>query len=51
MDDCEAAVERAKAAGGTLVFGPNDIPNAGRAAIISDPAGAIFVAMQPTETS
>ena len=50
VEACDAAVDRAKAAGGSLVFGPNDIPNAGRAAIISDPAGAIFVVMQPTET-
>jgi predicted enzyme related to lactoylglutathione lyase len=49
VDDCDAAVQRAKAAGGSLVFGPNDIPNAGRAAIISDPGGAIFVAMRPDE--
>jgi predicted enzyme related to lactoylglutathione lyase len=51
VDGCDAAVERATAAGGSLVFGPNDIPNAGRAAIISDPAGAIFVVMQPNETA
>jgi uncharacterized protein len=49
VDNCDAAVERAKAAGGSLIFGPNDIPNAGRAAIIGDPGGAIFVAMQPNE--
>lgn len=51
VEECDAAVERAKAAGGSLVFGPNDIPNAGRAAIITDPGGAIFVAMQPGETT
>ena len=49
VDDCDAAVERAKTAGGSLIFGPNDIPNAGRAAIIGDPGGAIFVVMQPIE--
>lgn len=49
VDSCDAAVERAKAAGGSLIFGPNDIPNAGRAAIIGDPGGAIFVVMQPNE--
>jgi hypothetical protein len=48
VDDCDAAVERAKTAGGSLIFGPNDIPNAGRAAIIGDPGGAIFVVMQPS---
>jgi predicted enzyme related to lactoylglutathione lyase len=50
VEECDAAVERAKAAGGSLVFGPNDIPNAGRAGIVSDPGGAIFVVMQPNET-
>ena len=49
VDNCDTAVERAKTAGGSLIFGPNDIPNAGRAAIIGDPGGAIFVAMQPSE--
>jgi predicted enzyme related to lactoylglutathione lyase len=49
VEQCEATVEKAKAAGGSLVFGPNDIPNAGRAAVITDPAGAIFVVMQPDE--
>jgi predicted enzyme related to lactoylglutathione lyase len=50
VDGCDAAVERARAAGGSLVFGPNDIPNAGRAGIVTDPAGAIFVVMEPSET-
>jgi uncharacterized protein len=49
VDNCDAAVERAKGAGGSLIFGPNDIPNSGRAAIIGDPGGAIFVVMQPRE--
>jgi len=49
VEECDAAVDRAKAAGGSLIFGPNDIPNAGRAAIIGDPGGAIFVVMQPNE--
>ena len=47
VDDCDARVERAKKAGGSLFFGPNDVPNAGRAAVIDDPAGARFVLMQP----
>jgi predicted enzyme related to lactoylglutathione lyase len=49
VDGCADAVERAKAAGGSLIFGPNEIPKAGRAAIIADPGGAIFVVMQPNE--
>ena len=47
VKDCDALVARAKTAGGSLVFGPNDVPNAGRAAIVSDPHDAVFVLMQP----
>ncbi len=49
VEQCDATVEKARAAGGSLVFGPNDIPNSGRAAVITDPAGAIFVVMQADE--
>jgi uncharacterized protein len=49
VDNCDAAVERAKAAGGSLIFGPNDIPNSGRAAIIADEQHATCVLMQPRE--
>jgi predicted enzyme related to lactoylglutathione lyase len=47
VDNCDARVERAKKAGGSLVFGPNDVPNAGRAAIVADPRDAVSVLMQP----
>jgi uncharacterized protein len=47
VDNCDARVDRAKKAGGSLVFGPNDVPNAGRAAIVSDPRDAVLVLMQP----
>jgi predicted enzyme related to lactoylglutathione lyase len=47
VDDCNARVKRATDAGGSLVFGPRDVPNAGRAAIVSDPQHAVFVLMQP----
>ena len=47
VDDCDARVERAKKAGGSLIFGPNDIPNAGRASIVADPSGARFSLMTP----
>lgn len=49
VDGCDAAVDRANAAGGSPVFGPNDIPNAGRAAVMTDPSGAMFVVMEPHE--
>jgi predicted enzyme related to lactoylglutathione lyase len=45
-DNCDARVDIAKKSGGKLVFGPNDVPNAGRAAIVSDPRDAVFVLMQ-----
>jgi predicted enzyme related to lactoylglutathione lyase len=41
VDDTDAAVERVKAGGGSVSFGPIDIP-AGRFAIVTDPAGAAF---------
>jgi hypothetical protein len=47
VDQCDALVAKARKAGGSLVFGPNDVPNAGRAAIVSDPHDAVFVLMQP----
>jgi uncharacterized protein len=49
VENCDAAVDRAKAAGGSLVYGPNDIPNAGRAAIVADQQHAVCVLMQPNE--
>lgn len=45
--DCDAAIARATSLGATVVFGPNDIPNAGRGAVIADPFDGIFVVMQP----
>lgn len=47
VDDCDARVERVRNAGGSLVFGPRDIPNAGRAAVVADSQHAQFVVMQP----
>lgn len=49
VDDCDARVARATEAGGSLVFGPRDVPNAGRAAIVADPQHAVFVLMQANE--
>lgn len=42
VDDADAAAERAKGAGGTVITGPMDIPNVGRFAVIQDPQGAVF---------
>ena len=49
VDNCDARLERATAAGGSIAYGPTDIPNAGRAAVVTDPQGAFFVMMQPNE--
>jgi predicted enzyme related to lactoylglutathione lyase len=41
VDDTDATIEKAKAGGGSLMFGPTDVP-AGRFAVLGDPHGAIF---------
>ena len=40
VDNVDATLEKAKTLGGTVVFGPYDIPNVGRMAVITDPTGA-----------
>lgn len=40
VDDMEAAVARTKQLGGSVLFEPQDIPDAGRFAVIQDPQGA-----------
>jgi uncharacterized protein len=40
--DCDASTAKAKELGAKLMVGPNDIPNTGRFAILSDPQGAMF---------
>jgi len=40
VDDVDASVRRTTELGGTVVFGPYDIPGVGRMAIIADPTGA-----------
>ena len=49
VTNTDAAVERAKAAGGSVVFGPMDVFEAGRTCMLMDPQGAVFavVATQP----
>lgn len=43
---CDAAIETAKELGGAVNFGPIDIPDAGRFAVITDPQGAAFSIIQ-----
>ena len=40
VDDIDAAVGKAEGLGATVGFGPYDIPNVGRFAVIADPTGA-----------
>jgi len=49
VPDADAAAETAKANGGEVTFGPMDIPETGRFAIVQDPQGAVFAVMVPTE--
>lgn len=47
-EDTDATVEKVKAGGGELLFGPMDI-EPGRFATVKDPFGATFNVMQPSE--
>lgn len=44
---CDASASKAKALGGTVCFGPQDIEKVGRFAVIQDPQGAAFSMFQP----
>lgn len=46
VDSADAAAERARGAGGKVLYGPADIPDVGRFAIIQDPQGAVISAFQ-----
>ncbi len=46
-DDADATARKATALGGTVVMGPFDVFDAGRMAILRDPAGATFSVWQP----
>jgi uncharacterized protein len=47
VDDLLASTEKVSAAGGTVEFGPLDIPRAGVLTSVRDPGGAVFVLVQP----
>lgn len=40
VDDVDRAAEKARSLGGSVIFGPYDIPNVGRMAVLRDPTGA-----------
>jgi uncharacterized protein len=48
VDDADAAVETVRSSGGSVSFGPVDIP-AGRFAMVADPHGAAFAVIKPAD--
>ncbi|MBP1634585.1 MAG: Glyoxalase/bleomycin resistance protein/dioxygenase [Acidobacteria bacterium] len=47
VEDCGAAMDRARNLGGSVSFGPLDVPKAGRLALLTDAGGAAFLVIQP----
>jgi predicted enzyme related to lactoylglutathione lyase len=47
VDDCDAAAAKIKSLGGQVIYGPDDIPDIGRFAVVADPHGAVFEIMKP----
>jgi uncharacterized protein len=45
--DVDGTVDRAKTLGGQVMMGPQDIPNVGRIAVLTDPQGAAFGVYKP----
>jgi uncharacterized protein len=48
VDDCDAAAKAVEASGGKILMPPDDVPMAGRIAMVSDCCGAPFYIMTPT---
>jgi uncharacterized protein len=48
VDDADAIADRVRAAGGTVLAGPMDLPPVGRLVVVQDPGGAGFGAFEPT---
>ena len=49
VESADEAAEKAKAAGGSVLAEPFDLPGIGRAAVLADPAGAVFTVAQQDE--
>jgi predicted enzyme related to lactoylglutathione lyase len=47
VEDVDATVEKAKAGGGEVVFGPADMSKVGRISVLKDPFGAVFALIAP----
>lgn len=50
VDDADAAAAAAANAGGKVLMDSFDVMDAGRMAVLADPAGAVFMLWQPKET-
>jgi predicted enzyme related to lactoylglutathione lyase len=51
VDNCDAAAEKIKGLGGSVIRPPADIPGIGRFAVVADPHGAVFEIMKPVPPS
>jgi hypothetical protein len=49
VEDIDATIRQAQALGGRLEAGPSDVPDDGRFAVLSDPQGAVFSILQPSD--
>jgi uncharacterized protein len=49
VEDADATAAKVRDAGGTVLMEPDDVPGAGRMAILADPGGAAFRVWQPKE--
>jgi uncharacterized protein len=49
VDDADATVKAAKAAGGTVFVEPMDVMTVGRMAVMADPSGAVIAIWQPRD--
>ena len=49
VDDVDARIEKAKAAGGTVISEPFDVPKVGRIAILRDPTGGMIGWITPAD--
>jgi predicted enzyme related to lactoylglutathione lyase len=47
VEDADATIEKASGSGGEAVFGPEDIGEVGRIAVLKDPFGAVFAVIKP----
>lgn len=47
VEDADATVAKAKESGGDAPFGPEDMPEVGRIAVVKDPFGATFAVIKP----